>query len=213
MDLWEANGQAQALTPHPCNATGVKLCTGAACSNDIAVGTCDQGGCDLNPYRLGRHDFYGPGKTIDTRKPFTVVTQFFTHNNRDDGELSAIVRLYKQAGRVVATPLFNQPGLTRYNAITDAYCDAESTAFGGSASSYPFRARGGMAQIGKALGRGMVLVFSIWEDSGSFMQPGNLRGPCSTTSGQPADIEAHDNNAAVTWSNIKFGEIGSTFLH
>jgi hypothetical protein len=37
MDLWEANSQAEALTPHPCNATGVKLCTGTACSNDLTV--------------------------------------------------------------------------------------------------------------------------------------------------------------------------------
>jgi cellulose 1,4-beta-cellobiosidase len=42
--------------------------------------------------------------------------------------------------------------------------------------------------------------------------PGNLRGPCSPTSGRPADIQAHNSDAAVTWSNIKYGEIGSTFL-
>jgi cellulose 1,4-beta-cellobiosidase len=100
MDLWEANSQAQALTPHPCNATGVKLCTGSACSNDLAVGTCDQAGCDFNPYRVGQHDFYGPGKTIDTTKPFTVITQFITDNGRDNGNLAIINRMYKQHGRL-----------------------------------------------------------------------------------------------------------------
>jgi cellulose 1,4-beta-cellobiosidase len=176
----------------------------------------------VNPYRLGLENFYGPGKTIDTTKPFTVITQFFTNNLRDDGELEAIVRLYKQEGRLIATPLFNISGLHQYGSITENYCDAENKVFG-SGGNYPFKARGGLSQIGKALGRGMVLVFSIWEDSGSFMQwldgqtgnvtqPGNLRGPCSPTSGQPSDIQAHDNNAAVTWSNIKFGEIGSTLL-
>jgi cellulose 1,4-beta-cellobiosidase len=111
--------------------------------------------------------------------------------------------------------------MPNFNSINKNYCDAENKAFG-SGGNYPFEARGGMSQIGKALGRGMVLVLSIWEDSGSFMQwldgqtgnitqPGNLRGPCSTTSGQPSDIQAHDSNAAVTWSNIKFGELGTTF--
>jgi hypothetical protein len=37
MDLWEANSEAQALTPHPCNATGLKRCAGTACSNDLTV--------------------------------------------------------------------------------------------------------------------------------------------------------------------------------
>jgi cellulose 1,4-beta-cellobiosidase len=111
MDLWEANGQAQALTPHPCNATGVKLCQGTACSNDIAAGTCDQGGCDVNPYRLGNKDFYGPGKTIDTTKPFTVITQFITNNGRDDGDLQTIWRMYKQNGKLYQTPPANVTGL------------------------------------------------------------------------------------------------------
>jgi cellulose 1,4-beta-cellobiosidase len=56
--------------------------------------------------------------------------------------------------------------------------------------------------------------FMQWLDgqTGNITSPGNLRGPCSTTSGQPADIQAHNSDAAVTWSNIKYGEIGSTFL-
>lgn len=77
--------------------------------------------------------------------------------------------------------------------------------------------------MGEALGRGMVLVMSIWQDSGSFMQwldgqtgdvsvPGNLRGPCSTTSGQPAEIAADYPDAAVTFSDIKVGDIGTTYL-
>jgi hypothetical protein len=103
MDLWEANGQAQALTPHPCNATGTKLCTGTACSNDLAAGTCDQGGCDFNPYRMGQHDFYGPGKTIDTTKPFTVITQFITQDGTDTGDLVTIWRMYKQNGKLYQT--------------------------------------------------------------------------------------------------------------
>jgi cellulose 1,4-beta-cellobiosidase len=222
MDLWEANSQAQALTPHACNATETKLCTGTACTNDITAGTCDQGGCDFNPYRLGRQDFYGPGLTVDTTKPFTVITQFQTQNGRDDGDLITIDRFYKQHGKFILTPSVNVTGMgSWFNWIGDDYCDAEAKAFNGG-TNYPYKARGGTKQIGKALGRGMVLVFSIWDDSGSFMQwldgqtgditqPGNLRGPCSTTSGHPADIQLSNPDAAVTWSNVKFGEIGTTF--
>lgn len=222
MDLWEANREAQALTPHPCNGVETIKCTGTACSNDLAVGTCDQGGCDINPYRLGNQDFYGPGKKLDTSKPFEVITQFQTQNGKDDGDLIVINRFYKQAGKFFSTPTVNVTTIPNwFNYINDGYCDAENKGFGGS-DNYPFKARGGMKQMGQALGRGMVLIFSIWEDSGSFMQwldgqtgdvsqPGNLRGPCATTSGQPADIIKNNNDAAVTWSNVKFGELGTTF--
>jgi cellulose 1,4-beta-cellobiosidase len=222
MDLWEANREAQALTPHPCNAVGVKKCTGTTCGNDVAVGTCDQGGCDFNPYRNGKHDFYGPGKSLDTSKPFTVVTQFQTQNGTEAGDLITINRFYKQNGKFFLTPSVNITGFPSYfNWIGDDYCAAENTAFGGGAN-FPFKARGGMKQMGKALGRGMVLIFSIWQDSGSFMQwldgqtgdpsvPGNLRGPCSPTGGHPDEILKNNVDAAVTWSNIKFGEFGTTY--
>ena len=31
-------------------------------------------GCDLNPYRAGVKDFFGPNMTVDTTKPITIVT-------------------------------------------------------------------------------------------------------------------------------------------
>jgi cellulose 1,4-beta-cellobiosidase len=223
MDLWEANREAQALTPHPCNAVETTPCTGAQCSGDLAVGICDQPGCDFNPYRNGRKDFYGvgPGKTIDTRRPFTVVTQFQTQNGKDDGELVVINRFYKQEGRFYLTPAVNVTGFPDYfNYINTEYCDAENKAFGGGQAQ--FKARGGLKQMGKALGRGMVLVFSIWTDGGSYMQwldgqtgdastPGNLRGPCDPAGGSPDSVRQTNVDAAVTWSNIKFGEFGTTF--
>ena len=79
--------------------------------------------------------------------------------------------------------------------------------------------------MSSALSRGMVLVFSIWDDSGSGMlwlnsthpttlsasAPGVMRGPCSTMSGNPVDLKAKYSDAVVTFSNIKTGDIGSTF--
>ncbi|KAF9462186.1 concanavalin A-like lectin/glucanase domain-containing protein [Collybia nuda] len=41
--------------------------------------------------------------------------------------------------------------------------------------------------------------------------PGVKRGPCATTSGKPEDVEKNSPNASVTFSNIKFGDIGSTY--
>ena len=222
MDIWEANSAANALTPHPCDAVGVQECTGDACGNDLTVGTCDQGGCDFNPFRMGNELFYGPGKKVDTSKKFTVVTQFITDNGKPTGTLVDINRIYKQNGKVIQNSHVNIKGMSsQYSSISESYCDAENKVFNAGAA-YPFKNRGGMAQMGKALARGMVLVFSIWDDSGAHMQwldgatgnvtiAGNLRGPCSQTGGDPTEIQAQYPNAAVTWSNIKIGEINTTY--
>lgn len=41
---------------------------------------------------MGNTTFYGPGKTIDTTKVFTVVTQFITSDGTSSGSLSEIKR-------------------------------------------------------------------------------------------------------------------------
>lgn len=64
-------------------------------------GFCDPDGCDFNSYRLGNTSFYGPGKTVDTTKVFTVVTQFITDDGTDTGTLSEIKRFYVQNGVVI----------------------------------------------------------------------------------------------------------------
>lgn len=79
--------------------------------------------------------------------------------------------------------------------------------------------------MGAAFKAGMVLVLSIWDDyavnmlwldstyptTDSASTPGAARGNCSTTSGAPADVESSAASAAVIYSNIKYGPIGSTF--
>ncbi|KAK6856584.1 endo-beta-1-4-glucanase celB [Apiospora arundinis] len=77
MDIWEANGLATAMTPHTCAKPGPFLCTGIECS-DGEQGLCRKSGCGLNPYKTVGPNFYGPDKTVDTKRPFTVVTQFAT---------------------------------------------------------------------------------------------------------------------------------------
>jgi len=46
----------------------------------------------VNAYRLGHHNFYGPGPDfqVNTQKPFTVVTRLHASN----GELMGIEQFY-----------------------------------------------------------------------------------------------------------------------
>jgi cellulose 1,4-beta-cellobiosidase len=108
--------------------------------------------------------------------------------------------------------------------MTDEYCSVQKSVFGGSTAPNAFKMQGGMKGMSESLKRGMVLAMSIWEDTGSNMawldstfptdanpqQPGVKRGPCSTTSGSPADILAHNSDAAVVFSKIRVGDIGTT---
>ncbi len=108
MDILEANAQATAMTPHPCKGN-----------------TCDKGGCGYNPYASGQRSFWGPGKTVDTNKPFTVVTQF----SASGGKLTQITRKYLQNGKQIG------------GGGTISSCGSEGST-------------GGLAGMGDALGRG-----------------------------------------------------------
>jgi cellulose 1,4-beta-cellobiosidase len=226
LDIWEANSISTAFTPHPCKTTnegGYQRCSGTQCNNPRYEGLCDPDGCDFNSFRQGDKSYYGPGKTIDTSKKMTVVTQFITDNNSSTGNLIEMRRIYVQDGKVYANSKTNQPGQSNADSITDAYCDAQKTAF----NDHPrFQENGGLVQMGKSLGKGHVLVLSIWDDYDAQMlwldsqaypidadpnTPGVARGTCATTSGKPTDVEANSPDAQVIFSNIKFGDIGTTF--
>lgn len=99
MDIWEANSVSTAVTPHSCSIITQTRCDGDGCggtySADRYAGVCDPDGCDFNSYRMGVKDFYGKGKTVDTSKKFTVVTQFVS-----SGASMEIKRFYVQGGKV-----------------------------------------------------------------------------------------------------------------
>ncbi|KAF8148468.1 cellobiohydrolase I [Crassisporium funariophilum] len=223
MDIWEANNNAAAYTPHPCTVGGQSRCTGDACgTTDRYASVCDPDGCDFNSYRMGDTSFYGMGKTVDTSKKFTVVTQFITDTGTATGNLKEIRRVYVQNGVVIQNSKVNIPGMTAYDSITEPYCTDQKKIFGDTTS---FENKGGLAGIGKGMATGMVLVLSVWDDhavnmlwldstyptTSSPTAPGVARGSCATTSGAPTDVEATVPNSSVTFSNIKFGDIGSTF--
>ena len=220
MDIWEANSDAAAFTPHPCTVNGQTECTGDDCTRD--TGLCDADGCDFNSFRLGNDSFYGNGLTVDTSQPFTVVTQFFTDDNTTTGTLSEIRRIYVQNGVVIQNSNVNIPGIDPVNSITEDFCTEQKQVFGDT--NY-FDQHGGLAQMGEALGTGMVLALSIWDDYTASMlwldsdyptnkdatAPGVARGTCATTTGVPSQIESQSPGAQVVFSNIKWGDIGSTF--
>lgn len=93
---------ATAFTAHPCVNDGLFRCENDKdCGNaDRFGGVCDQDGCDLNPFRAGVEDFFGAGSNfkVDSTKPFTVVTQFFTADNTTTGDLTEIKRIFVQNG-------------------------------------------------------------------------------------------------------------------
>lgn len=78
MDIWEANSEATAYTPHVCRDPGLFRCEGLECGDgsDRYSSVCDKDGCDFNSFRMGDPSFLGRGKTIDTTKKITVVTQY-----------------------------------------------------------------------------------------------------------------------------------------
>lgn len=78
--------------------------------------------------------------------------------------------------------------------------------------------------MGEALEGGMTLVMSVWDDHYANMAwldqtvypdnstaLGSARGTCAPGSGTPAEVEGQAATASVTFSNIKFGAINSTF--
>ncbi|KAI0797478.1 cellulase [Abortiporus biennis] len=224
MDIWEANSMAAAFTPHPCQTDGQTRCEGTECGDgdDRYSGLCDKDGCDFNSFRMGDQTFLGPSMTVDTTKPFTVVTQFITSDNTTTGTLSEIRRIYVQNGQVIQNSNVNIPGIDPVNSITDDFCTQQKSVFGDT--DY-FETQGGLAQMGKALANGMVLALSVWDDYAADMlwldsnyptdgdptKPGIARGTCDATSGTPATVESAHPDASVIFSNIKFGDIGSTF--
>jgi cellulose 1,4-beta-cellobiosidase len=223
MDIWEANSEAAAYTPHVCTTGSQTRCEGTACGDgdNRYGGVCDKDGCDFNSYRMGDQSFLGPNKIVNTKAKFTVVTQFITSDGTSNGQLSEIRRIYKQNGKVIANSASKIAGVTG-NSITDAFCTAQKKAFGDTNS---FQSKGGMKAMSAGLEAGMVLALSIWDDHTANMlwldsdyptdksasTPGVSRGPCATSSGDPKNVESQSPGASVTFSNIKFGDLNTTY--
>ncbi|CAK4624538.1 unnamed protein product [Aphanomyces euteiches] len=177
MDIWEANKYANVVTPHPCTINGVYTC-----SNSQQCNSCDKGGCGVNPFTTNKN-FYGPGSsyTVDTSKPFSVVTQFMTGDNTPNGNLVNINRFYVQNGKKISNPV----------QINEGYCSS------GSSGS-----NGGLKAMGRALKDGMVLAISVWTGDMSWLDSG-ANGPCPAS---PPTV----TSASYSMTNIRVGDLGTT---
>merc|ERR1711866_35629 len=190
---------------------------------DRFKGLCDKNGCDLQSYRLGNKNFFGPGSefTVDSTKPITVTTQFITSDGTDTGALVEVKQFYTQDGKKIEHPDHGVNG-NQHDSITDDFCKdwvAETQ------DGTNFLDKGGLGKIEEAIDAGVVLVMSLWDDHYANMlwldstypvdssDPGAKRGSCPTTSGVPKDVESKQANAHVIFSDIKFGPIGSTVPH
>lgn len=221
MDLWEANRESFALTPHPCTTSSLTICDPSTCGGtygeDRYAGVCDADGCDLAPFRHGNTGFYGPSKTIDTTKKFTVVTQFKGSGTK----LTAIKQYFIQNGKKFEVP--GSKYVANGSEITEEFCEASNKVF---KDAQKFKQVGGLGQMGDATGNPMVLTLSVWDDGFANMlwldgvkypttrdasEPGVPRGTCPLTGSEPATVREKFRNAKVTYSNIKFGPIGSTY--
>lgn len=222
MDIWEANSTSEAYTLHPCNIqSGSIACTGDLCGDsDRYGGLCDKDGCDLNPYRTGVTNFFGAGMNVDTSRPFTVVTQFLTEDNTANTDIVEVRRFFVQDGKKIEHPESKVPGASKqFDSITDEMCSEFKNIW---EDPNDYQKKGGMKKMSDALGRGMVLVMSLWDDHAANMlwldstmggdpsKPGATRGPCSMSSGRPDDVENNHPNAYVKYGSIKVGDIGST---
>ncbi|KAH9166372.1 hypothetical protein AeNC1_018342, partial [Aphanomyces euteiches] len=180
-------------------------------------------GCDVNPYRMNNHTFYGPGSNfaVDSTKPITVVTQFITDDNTANGNLVEIKRFYVQNGKAIDNTAINWSGIDPIDSLTDKVCDQAKVVFG---DPNDHSKKGGLKAMGDALKKGVVLTMSLWVDYAAnclwldstypttkdASVPGAGRGTCAKTSGVPADVLAQSPGATVKYGNIRVGDLGST---
>jgi len=228
LDIWEANKISTQMTTHGCTTEGQHRCEGVECGDNAKgqrfKGVCDKDGCDMNPYRMGVTDFFGPGPqfTLDTTKPMTVVTQFITSDGTDDGDLVEMRRKYVQNGKVIANAGSSYGGSKSFSSITDEMCDTQKDYF---TDVNDFKVKGSLKSMGEAMKRGMVLTLSMWDDHEVGMiwldakdpypvpdgKKGAARGTCSQGSGNPKLVESKYPHSNVIYSNVKYGELDSTY--
>ena len=151
----------------------------------------------------------------------TVVTQFLTADGSDSGPVTEIRRKYVQGSTVVenAASTF---GSKSFDSLSDDFCAAAKTLF---TDPNTYQRLGGMKQLDGPFDKGMTLVMSLWDDAAASMlwldsdyptdadpsKPGVARGPCSVDSGKPADERRKTPSSYVAFSNIRYGEIDSTY--
>jgi cellulose 1,4-beta-cellobiosidase len=210
LDLWEANKVSMQLAMHPMKGDkSQELCylddeCGSQEEGHRDKGPTDRNGCYLNPYALGHKKFYGPGSdfTINTKKPFTIVTEFREKN----GELDGMYQYYYQDGKKIEFP---DLGLGSGNSMTEKFCQNLVDKY--QEDPY-FQNNGGLKQFGKAVKRGMTFVISFWDDMATNMNwlDTGSRGTCDPEDGDPKNLREKHPDASFAVRHMRWGPIGST---
>jgi hypothetical protein len=186
IDIWEGNSQAEVLITHPCSRLG---------QFTKSQGSCHSDGCGYNPYKCDKQ-FYGksPNFKVDSSKEFTVVTQFIGSGTT----LKEIRRLYVQNGKVIQNAKCNN---SQFESLSDDFCLAY-----GASSTYTLN------QLAKSLAAGHVLVFALWDSYDMGWLDAYDAGPCPGGDTENKEyLEKNYPNIKVTWSNIRYGDIDSTY--
>jgi hypothetical protein len=200
-DIWEANKAATQWAAHACDVKE----SAYVCESDCSK--CDTSGCAWNPYRdsaTGKlSDFYGPSKTIDSTKKFTVVTQFISDSGADSGNLKEVRRLWIQGGKLIQTPnkrIWNGTDNVETNVLNDETCK----------NSQQYGSHGGDSAFSASFKRNAVLAMSLWTDGSMAWLDEGGNGECSSPGGKEPIINAN-RNSYLEFSNIKFGDIDTTY--
>jgi hypothetical protein len=183
-DIQEANNKAMVYTTHTCQGTGQMA------SN----GLCDTGGCGFNAFRYGGKTFWGTD--VNPAQKMTIVTQFLASGTT----LTEIRRIYVQGGKKIPNPMLKIYNTADYDSITDGFCKTAGHQTDGWHA---------LSHMGDSFNRGHVLVFSLWDSNDMGWLDAGEYGPCDNPSKET--IEAQHPNMKVTWSNIKYGDIDSTY--
>eukprot|EP00392_Amoebophrya_sp_AT5.2_P013938 g14071.t1 len=209
-DIWNGNKEATASTTHNCRSAGL---------TDGKPGDCDGTGCNFNPFRNGQHDFWGPGKEVDTEKNVTVVTQFLTSNS----VLKEVRTFYIQDGKLIGNAKTTNEQIPggKWDSITDGYCAARAEAFSEPDGQADM---GGLAKMGESFQRGHVLMLTFsegmaWLDAyephdvsraeASKKAKGVERGPCPAHLEKGEAVQKANLARPAVFSDIRFGEVGS----
>jgi len=173
-DVLESNIAATQTTSHSCNLTS---------------GACDPWGCDFN---TGKDPEIAPGSSvIDTTKPFTITTYFYTSDHADAGSLSKVSQSFTQGLNVHWVNASLTPASCEVTAGPDPY----------------WNTTGKFPAMSWALGKGMTAAFSLWGSGGdgmSWLDGGQTNPRCAFVNG---NINGTAGANKVTFTNIAISKL------
>ncbi|KAK4223566.1 Exoglucanase 1 [Podospora fimiseda] len=223
-DVWNSNAHSYSMSSKVCPSGKNKfvVCTeGDYCdprlspSDERPGPKCDPVGCSWSTYRLASKEFYGRGKLVDTNKKFTVVTRW---------EENRVYQFFIQDGKKIEVPTARWDDLPKENGISPDMCAKLPDIF---SERDRFMENDGWKSHLEMVTQPMVMAMSLnvdywsynlWLDSVYPPERENTpemeyyeHGPCRDwEKSNPRVVLAEYPYANVTWSNIRFGPIGST---